>query len=90
MTDSTDKQAAGGDSLVDQAVAQGGAYEVLRRRLGEQGQKLQAIAQAINARADAAVAYGRVAELIGLMQEAGLSRIGFITAGPQGAASAPS
>jgi hypothetical protein len=49
MTDSTDKQAAGGDSLVDQAVAQGGAYEVLRRRLGEQGQTLQAIAQAINA-----------------------------------------
>jgi hypothetical protein len=49
MTDSTDKQAAGGDSLVDQAVAQGGAYEVLRRRLGDQGQTLQAIAQGINA-----------------------------------------
>ena len=49
MTDGTDKQATGGDSLVDQAVAQGGAYEVLRRRLGEQGQKLQAIAQGINA-----------------------------------------
>ena len=48
MTDSTDKQ-PGSDALVDQAVAQGGAYEVLRRRLGEQGQKLQAIAQAINA-----------------------------------------
>ncbi|MBT9594437.1 MAG: biopolymer transporter ExbD [Vitreoscilla sp.] len=43
----------------------------------------------VQLRADAAVAYGRVAELIGLMQEAGLSRIGFITAGPQGAASSP-
>ena len=35
MTDGTDKQATGADSLVDQAVAQGGAYEVLRRPLGE-------------------------------------------------------
>lgn len=33
---------------VDQAVAQGGAYEVLRRRLGEQGQRLQALAEQLN------------------------------------------
>jgi biopolymer transport protein ExbD/biopolymer transport protein TolR len=33
----------------------------------------------VQLRADKAVAYGRVAELIGLIQEAGLSRIGFVT-----------
>ncbi len=33
----------------------------------------------IQLRADKAVPYGRVAELIGLVQEAGLSRIGFVT-----------
>jgi biopolymer transport protein TolR len=43
----------------------------------------------VQLRADSNVPYGRVAELIGLMQEAGLSRIGFITAGPAGPASAP-
>jgi len=30
-------------------------------------------------RADKAVPYGRVAELIGLVQQAGLNRIGFVT-----------
>ena len=40
-------QVASGDT-VDQAVALGGAYEVLRRRLGEQGQQLQAAAEALN------------------------------------------
>jgi biopolymer transport protein ExbD/biopolymer transport protein TolR len=30
-------------------------------------------------RADAAVPYGRVAELIGLVQDAGLTRVGFVT-----------
>ncbi|MCW4453229.1 DNA repair ATPase [Flavobacterium sp. MXW15] len=34
---------------VDQAVAQGGAYEVLRRRLGEQGQRLRQVVEALNA-----------------------------------------
>ncbi|HJV72205.1 biopolymer transporter ExbD [Ideonella sp.] len=44
----------------------------------------------VQLRADSSVPYGRVAELIGLLQEAGLSRIGFITAGgPAAAASAP-
>ena len=39
----------------------------------------------VQLRADQAVPYGRVAELIGLVQEAGLSRVGFVTeaaAGP--------
>ena len=36
------------DSSVDQAVAQGGAYEVLRRRLTEQGARLREIAGALN------------------------------------------
>lgn len=35
---------------VDQAVAQGGAYEVLRRRLTDQGQKLVGIADSLNGR----------------------------------------
>jgi biopolymer transport protein TolR len=33
----------------------------------------------VQLRADQAVPYGRVAELIGLIQDAGLSRIGFVT-----------
>ena len=36
----------------------------------------------VQLRADSAVPYGRVAELIGLLQKAGLSRIGFITEAP--------
>ena len=46
--------------------------------------KARAVAQRdptteVQLRADRAVAYGRVAELIALMQDAGLSRIGFVT-----------
>jgi biopolymer transport protein TolR len=41
----------------------------------------------VQLRADKSVAYGRVAELIGIVQKAGLSRIGFI-ADPSGAAPA--
>jgi biopolymer transport protein TolR len=33
----------------------------------------------VQLRADKAVAYGRVAEVIGLVQKAGLTRIGFVT-----------
>ena len=33
----------------------------------------------VQLRADQAVPYGRIAELIGLLQEGGLSRIGFVT-----------
>ena len=36
----------------------------------------------VQLRADARVPYGRVAELIGWVQEAGLSRIGFVTEAP--------
>ncbi len=43
----------------------------------------------VQLRADARVPYGRVAELIGLVQKAGLTRIGFVTNPAAGAASAP-
>ena len=48
----------------------------------------------VQLRADRAVPYGRVAELLALLQESGLTRIGFITELPpaaagQGGASAP-
>jgi biopolymer transport protein ExbD/biopolymer transport protein TolR len=36
----------------------------------------------VQLRADQAVPYGRVAELIGTLQEAGLTRIGFVTDAP--------
>ena len=36
----------------------------------------------VQLRADSAVPYGRVAELIGWVQDAGLSRIGFVTEAP--------
>jgi biopolymer transport protein ExbD/biopolymer transport protein TolR len=39
----------------------------------------------VQLRADAAVPYGRVAELIGVVQDAGLSRIGFVTEPPPAA-----
>jgi biopolymer transport protein ExbD/biopolymer transport protein TolR len=39
----------------------------------------------VQLRADASVPYGRVAELIGLLQDAGLSRIGFVTETPPAA-----
>jgi len=37
----------------------------------------------VQLRADSRVPYGRVAELIGLLQQAGLVRIGFVTEAPQ-------
>ena len=40
----------------------------------------------VQLRADQAVPYGRVAELIALLQKAGLSRIGFVTEAPAAAA----
>ncbi|MFZ5636167.1 MAG: DNA repair ATPase [Pseudomonadota bacterium] len=36
-------------SLIEKAVAEGGAYEVLRKRLGEQGRQLRERAEALNA-----------------------------------------
>lgn len=52
MTDkpNTDATQSTPDSAVDQAVAQGGAYEVLGKRLAEQGQRLHALAQGLNER----------------------------------------
>ena len=44
----TDNTAA--STTVDQAVAEGGAYEVLRKRLLDQGQKLTGIADTLNAK----------------------------------------
>ena len=59
-------------------------------------QKLQQAAQRnaqteVQLRADRAVPYGRVAELLALLQKSGLTRIGFVTEPPQAgaAASAP-
>ncbi len=46
MTDSSNE---GTTESLDQAVAQGGAYEVLRKRLSDQGSRLQAVADAMNA-----------------------------------------
>lgn len=43
----------------------------------------------VQLRADKVVPYGQVAELIGLLQQAGLNRIAFVTEGPQGEAAAP-
>jgi biopolymer transport protein ExbD/biopolymer transport protein TolR len=40
----------------------------------------------VQLRADSRVPYGRVAELIGLVQEAGLSRVGFVTEASSSAA----
>src|SRR5690606_2206132 len=49
-SDSTQAAADDGASAVDQAVAQGGAYEVLRRRLADQGAQLRRIVDGLNAR----------------------------------------
>ncbi|MCP5269764.1 MAG: biopolymer transporter ExbD [Burkholderiaceae bacterium] len=43
----------------------------------------------VQLRADQAVPYGRVAELIGLVQQAGLNRIGFVTEAPAAVAAPP-
>jgi len=40
----------------------------------------------VQLRADSSVPYGRVAELIGVLQDAGLARIGFVTETPPAAA----
>jgi biopolymer transport protein TolR len=57
------------------------------------GQRVAAAAKGnpqleVQLRADQKVAYGQVADLIGLVQKAGLTRIGFVTEAP--AAAAPS
>jgi biopolymer transport protein ExbD/biopolymer transport protein TolR len=62
-----------------------------RERLAE---RVRAAAQAnpateVQLRADSHVPYGRVAEMIGLVQDAGLSRIGFVTEPAPAAAPSP-
>ena len=60
---------AGADasSQVENAVAQGGAYEVLRKRLGEQGARLRALSEALNAHRLAAFG-GSELEVIGRLR----------------------
>jgi biopolymer transport protein ExbD/biopolymer transport protein TolR len=60
--------------LADEALAD----ETLLARARQSAQENPATE--VQLRADAAVPYGRVAQLIGLLQAAGLSRIGFVTA----------
>jgi len=51
--------------------------EALRLRVREAA--LRNPATEVQLRADKSVSYGRVAELIGIVQEGGLSRVGFVT-----------
>ena len=50
MSDTPNTDAPSAETQVDQAVAQGGAYDVLRRRLDEQGARLRALVEALNTR----------------------------------------
>jgi biopolymer transport protein ExbD/biopolymer transport protein TolR len=62
-----------------------------RERIAESAREAarRSPATEVQLRADQRVPYGRVAELIGILQDAGLSRIGFVTeAAPAGAAPA--
>ena len=54
--------------------------ELLADRLAEVARRNPQ--QEVQLRADRAVPYGRVAELIGMLQKAGLSRIAFVTEAP--------
>ena len=68
---------AGGQYFIgDEAVA----AERISARVHEAAQRDPATE--VQLRADSRVPYGRVAELIGLVQDAGLSRIGFVTETP--------
>src|SRR5215470_1058659 len=58
------------------------SIETLRLRVREAA--LRNPATEVQLRADKSVTYGRVAELIGVVQEGGLSRVGFVTeSGPE-------
>jgi len=59
--------------VADEAVSR----EVLVQRLRDAAQRNPATE--VHLRADSRVPYGQVAELLGLVQEAGLVRIGFVT-----------
>ena len=58
-----------GDDVVDVATFNMRVADAARKKPQTEGQL----------RADQSVAYGRVAELIGLIQKAGLNRVGFVT-----------
>ena len=86
---------AGSDApaFVTLAIDADGSLFVGERRLEgaqEQAQLMQHVREAaqrdpateVQLRADARVPYGRVAQLIGWVQEAGLTRIGFVTEAP--------
>ena len=64
-----------GDEVVDAAAFAARVTEVARNRPQTE----------VQLRADKAVPYGRVAELIGMVQKAGLSRIGFVAEAPAAA-----
>jgi len=50
MSVTPNAEAPSTDAQVDQAVAQGGAYDVLRRRLDEQGSRLRGVVETLNTR----------------------------------------
>jgi len=50
MSDTPNTEVPSTDTQVDQAVAQGGAYDVLRRRLDEQGARLRTVVETLNTR----------------------------------------
>ena len=64
-----------GDEVVDAATFVARVTEVARSRPQTE----------VQLRADKSVPYGRVAELIGMVQKAGLSRIGFVAEAPAAA-----
>ena len=66
--------------LGDQVLAPDKARELIAQRVREAARRDPATE--VQLRADSQVPYGRVAELIGWIQEAGLSRIGFVTEAP--------
>jgi biopolymer transport protein TolR len=59
--------------------------EALQRRLADSARRNPLLE--VQLRADRAVPYGEVASLIGLVQQAGLNRIGFVTEAPPASAS---
>ena len=66
--------------LGEQALDAAKAREIVMQRVREAAQRDPATE--VQLRADSRVPYGRVAELIGWVQQAGLSRIGFVTEAP--------
>lgn len=55
------------------------AVDAAQLKLRVREAALRSAATEVQLRADKTVSYGRIAELIGLVQEGGLTRIGFVT-----------